>query len=328
MKTLTASDCKSLIRLASSLPKGSEDRRAILAGLKIARKIPDAFRLEMEKVLKEVSRMFNQLKAESRFNPVKMGGKPVADMWSAGADTYVGESHIVAGGIISPRSRLAGYFRIIASQGKMTVEMAVRRPEDTSLPKETKQKVRDAAGAAKAIKSFFSRNMPENYGALAGTTYSLAGGKKKVDPVTSAAWGVITTFRAALKKEGILKKSGGQGLMLFVPLGSNKQLPRPTKDDVGQAVKDKGGIKIVLFPEYYVIGPTSGNPYKVDSAFPSRIRQIWNAAVSKKSAALSKAGLTTSALPLKTEMAEDGTERVVRWQGSTPVGFGFTITSK
>ena len=34
MKTLTASDRKSLIRLAASLPKGDEQRRAILAGLK------------------------------------------------------------------------------------------------------------------------------------------------------------------------------------------------------------------------------------------------------------------------------------------------------
>jgi len=33
MKNLTASDRKSLIRLASSLPKGSPERKAILAGL-------------------------------------------------------------------------------------------------------------------------------------------------------------------------------------------------------------------------------------------------------------------------------------------------------
>lgn len=33
MKKLTASDRKSLIRLASSLPKGSPERKAILAGL-------------------------------------------------------------------------------------------------------------------------------------------------------------------------------------------------------------------------------------------------------------------------------------------------------
>jgi len=33
MKVLTASDRKNLIRLAASLPKGSADRRAILAGL-------------------------------------------------------------------------------------------------------------------------------------------------------------------------------------------------------------------------------------------------------------------------------------------------------
>ena len=34
MKTLTASDRKSLIRLAASLPKGDKSRRAILSGLK------------------------------------------------------------------------------------------------------------------------------------------------------------------------------------------------------------------------------------------------------------------------------------------------------
>lgn len=36
MKTLTASDRKNLIRLASSLPKGDKQRRAILAGLKVS----------------------------------------------------------------------------------------------------------------------------------------------------------------------------------------------------------------------------------------------------------------------------------------------------
>ena len=35
-KTLTATDRSSLIRLASSMEKGSEDRRVILAGLKIS----------------------------------------------------------------------------------------------------------------------------------------------------------------------------------------------------------------------------------------------------------------------------------------------------
>jgi hypothetical protein len=34
MKSITASDRKSLIRLAASLPKGDENRRAILAGLR------------------------------------------------------------------------------------------------------------------------------------------------------------------------------------------------------------------------------------------------------------------------------------------------------
>ena len=36
MKKLTASDRSSLIKLASSLEKGSDERRAILAGLKQA----------------------------------------------------------------------------------------------------------------------------------------------------------------------------------------------------------------------------------------------------------------------------------------------------
>lgn len=40
MKSPTASDRKSLIRLASSLPAGSPERRAILAGLKDARRDP------------------------------------------------------------------------------------------------------------------------------------------------------------------------------------------------------------------------------------------------------------------------------------------------
>ena len=40
MKTLTASDRSALIRLASELPKGSEERRAILAGLKVSKDLP------------------------------------------------------------------------------------------------------------------------------------------------------------------------------------------------------------------------------------------------------------------------------------------------
>ena len=43
-RTLTASDRRSLIRLASTLPAGSEERRAILAGLsKVASKLPPGF---------------------------------------------------------------------------------------------------------------------------------------------------------------------------------------------------------------------------------------------------------------------------------------------
>ena len=40
MKTLTASDRSALIRLASELPKGSEERKAILAGLSRLNKKP------------------------------------------------------------------------------------------------------------------------------------------------------------------------------------------------------------------------------------------------------------------------------------------------
>ena len=42
-RTLTASDRRSLIRLASTLPAGSEERRAILAGLKQAADDPHPF---------------------------------------------------------------------------------------------------------------------------------------------------------------------------------------------------------------------------------------------------------------------------------------------
>lgn len=38
-RTLTASDRSTLIRLASTLPKGSEERRAILAGLKVGARL-------------------------------------------------------------------------------------------------------------------------------------------------------------------------------------------------------------------------------------------------------------------------------------------------
>ena len=56
MKTLTASDRKSLIRLASSLPKGSPERRAILAGLKkAASPMPEATFWQIIRVYSKLS---------------------------------------------------------------------------------------------------------------------------------------------------------------------------------------------------------------------------------------------------------------------------------
>lgn len=55
-RSLTASDRKSLIRLAASLPKGSEDRRAILAGLKTSRTEDGRkFESEAKKLSKEIT---------------------------------------------------------------------------------------------------------------------------------------------------------------------------------------------------------------------------------------------------------------------------------
>lgn len=56
-RTLTAADRSRLIRLASSLPKGSDERRAILAGLKSAYSKPETtstFRLSGAQIEKDV----------------------------------------------------------------------------------------------------------------------------------------------------------------------------------------------------------------------------------------------------------------------------------
>ncbi len=56
-RTITASDRKSLIRLAASLPKGSEERRAVLAGLKTSRmEDMEKFESEAKKIYKEVQK--------------------------------------------------------------------------------------------------------------------------------------------------------------------------------------------------------------------------------------------------------------------------------
>ena len=68
MKTITASDRSALIRLASSLPKGNPERRAILAGLKTARlaDIPKAARVfedsmaDLKASAKKLKRLFKQ----------------------------------------------------------------------------------------------------------------------------------------------------------------------------------------------------------------------------------------------------------------------------
>jgi hypothetical protein len=53
-RTITASDRKALIRLASTLPVGSDERKAILAGL--GRRVPASD--EVMRVLKEVAGFF------------------------------------------------------------------------------------------------------------------------------------------------------------------------------------------------------------------------------------------------------------------------------
>jgi len=75
MKTLTASDRKNLIRLASSLPKGDKQRRAILAGLKVSRDLTPEGRAAWEEGYKSWWREFvgealSQLNLKGRIKEV------------------------------------------------------------------------------------------------------------------------------------------------------------------------------------------------------------------------------------------------------------------
>ena len=69
MHKLTTTDRKSLIRLASELPKGSDERRAILAGLKSAtgNKIASAYMLFLKDVEKIEAAMHSARANLSRF---------------------------------------------------------------------------------------------------------------------------------------------------------------------------------------------------------------------------------------------------------------------
>ena len=69
MKNLTATDRSALIRLASSLPKGSENKRAILSGLKAAARDWDApnFTEALALLQPHVRDMVSYLNRESRY---------------------------------------------------------------------------------------------------------------------------------------------------------------------------------------------------------------------------------------------------------------------
>lgn len=56
MRTLTASDRVSLIKLASSLPKGDETRKAILAGLQVVKTAADDPKKITSLIIKEMIR--------------------------------------------------------------------------------------------------------------------------------------------------------------------------------------------------------------------------------------------------------------------------------
>jgi hypothetical protein len=58
-RPLTASDRKSLIRLATELPKGSDERRAILAGLKVSWFKEPMLRSSMEELLDVEDRLIS-----------------------------------------------------------------------------------------------------------------------------------------------------------------------------------------------------------------------------------------------------------------------------
>ncbi len=64
MKTLTASDRSTLTRLAASLPKGDETRRAILAGLKKAGELPEALKENVENPPEAVQKLKEEMKAK------------------------------------------------------------------------------------------------------------------------------------------------------------------------------------------------------------------------------------------------------------------------
>lgn len=65
MRTLTASDRSALIRLASSLPSGSEERKSILAGLKVTKPLR-AWKFEQFFQVKSAIRMSVDGLAEAR----------------------------------------------------------------------------------------------------------------------------------------------------------------------------------------------------------------------------------------------------------------------
>ena len=77
MKNLTASDRSALIRLAASLPKGSEERRAILAGLsKSAAPTADDWELYAKPGVGDAVRILNAALAEGyRFLDKRLRGK-------------------------------------------------------------------------------------------------------------------------------------------------------------------------------------------------------------------------------------------------------------
>ena len=121
MKLITASDRKSLIRLASSLPKGDKSRRAILAGLK--KTATDKLTLRLDpSIHQEINDIYKKLKFRTQLEAYEdheyHGFKMKDDLYEEGEQVYEG---IPIGfgvmGSILPR---------LSSSSKKVVEKALR----------------------------------------------------------------------------------------------------------------------------------------------------------------------------------------------------------
>jgi len=206
MKNLTASDRKSLIRLASSLPKGDKGRRAILAGLnKVSAHWPrvtaetvthpfyqnlSAFTSAVSEFTSEFSKAFNPKKvkvtnySKQVYYWMIVSVQPTRGMEVADISFKFDSNGLKVSGKCVQKGQPLGY----------------SPKQDVMPPSIAKEFERNPGKAGRMFAEFCSERIPSDWGVLKGTSKPE---KPKKSPLEVAMSGAARHFKSLAKKSGI-----------------------------------------------------------------------------------------------------------------------------